>query len=167
MPAALAPGALRECADKGVKGAIVLSSGFVEAGAEARLQQELADTARERHIRVLGPNCLGALGVADKVVGSFSVALEEKLPLAGHIGIVSQSGNLGSFTMQSIVRKGLGLSRFMAGNEADIDIADGIAALAADEQTRIILCCMETCRNGARFTQALEAARASARWWWC
>ncbi len=165
VPAALAPSALRECADKGVKGAIVLSSGFVEAGAEgARLQQELADTARERHIRVLGPNCLGALGVADKVVGSFSVALEEKLPLAGHIGIVSQSGNLGSFTMQSIVRKGLGLSRFMAtGNEADIDIADGIAALAADEQTRIILCCMETCRNGARFTQALEAARAAGK----
>ncbi len=165
VPAALAPSALRECADKGVKGAIVLSSGFVEAGDEgARLQQELTQIARDRQIRVLGPNCLGALGVADKVVGSFSVALEAQLPQLGHVGIVSQSGNLGSFTMQSIVRKGLGISSFIAtGNEADIDIADGIAALAADTQTRIILCCMETCRNGTRLTQALESARSAGK----
>ena len=165
VPAAQAPSALRECADKGVKGAIVLSSGFVEAGEEGgRLQQELTDIARNCNIRVLGPNCLGALGVAEKVIGSFSVALEEKLPASGHVGIVSQSGNLGSFTMQSIVRKGLGVSRFMAtGNEADIDIADGIAALATDKQTSIILCCMETCRNGIRLIKALDAARAAGK----
>lgn len=165
VPAAMAPAALSDCADKGVQAAIVLSSGFIEAGEEgAALQRQLSQIARERQIRVLGPNCLGAVGIEERVIGSFSVALEEKLPAAGHVGIVSQSGNLGSFTMQSVVRRGMGISRFMAtGNEADVDIADGIAALARDSQTRIILCCMETCRDGSKLLQALEAARAAGK----
>ncbi len=49
------------------------------------------------------------------------------------------------------------------GNEADIDVADGIAALAEDEATRIILCCMETCRDGERLVAALELARSHGK----
>ena len=86
--------------------------------------------------------------------------LEEHLPPAGHVGIVSQSGNVGSFIMQNVADRGLGVSRFIAtGNEADVDVADGIAALAADGRTRVILCCMETCRNAQRLIEALAMAR--------
>src|SRR5205085_6428742 len=107
-----------------------------------------------------GPNCLGVVNVADNLVGSFSIALEQSMPPAGQVGIVSQSGNIGSFTMRNMADKGLGVSRFIAtGNEADVDVADGIAALAQDEATRIILCCMETCRDAGRLTAALDLAR--------
>ncbi|SIT38310.1 CoA-binding protein [Paraburkholderia ribeironis] len=162
VPANATAEALRDCAARGVRGAIVLSSGFAEAGAEgAALQAELVEIARGAGMRILGPNCLGTVNVVDGTIGSFSIALEENMPPAGHVGIVSQSGNVGSHTMQCVAHRGLGVSRFIAtGNEADIDVADGLAALAHDDATRVILCCMETCRNADRLIAALETARA-------
>ena len=161
VPASATVQALQDCAARGVRGVVVLSSGFAEAGPEgALLQAELVAIAREHGIRLLGPNCLGIISVAQGVVGSFSVILEQSMPAAGHMGIVSQSGNIGSYVVQNVARQGLGVSHFIAtGNEADIDVADGIAALAEDAQTRLILCCMETCRDAARLTQALDLAR--------
>ena len=161
VPAAATPAALRDCAARGTKAAIVLSAGFTEAGpAGTALQAELVAIAREYGMRVLGPNCLGAVNVADRLIGSFSIALEEHMPPVGHTGIVSQSGNVGSHTMQSVARRGMGVSRFIAtGNEADVDVADGIAALADDPDTHIILCCMETCRDATKLISALRLAR--------
>lgn len=165
VPAAATPAALRDCAARGVKAAIVLSSGFGELGAEgAAMQAELVDIARQHGMRILGPNCLGTVNVADRMIGSFSISLEEYMPPPGGVGIVSQSGNVGSHTMNTVARRGLGVSQFMAtGNEADVDVADGIAALAEDEATRIILCCMETCRHGERLVAALELARSRGK----
>ncbi len=153
--------AVRDCASRGVRGVIVLTSGFAEAGPEgAAIQHEMVRVARSHGMRLLGPNCLGSVNVVDKLVGSFSIALEQNMPPAGHVGIVSQSGNIGSFTMQNMTQRGLGVSRFIAtGNEADVDVADGIASLALDPGTRIILCCMETCRHAGRLIAALEMAR--------
>lgn len=153
--------AVRDCASRGVCGVIVLSAGFAEAGPDgAALQAELVRVARNHGMRLLGPNCLGTVNVVDKLVGSFSIALEQNMPPAGQVGIVSQSGNIGSFTMQNMAQRGLGVSRFIAtGNEADVDVADGIASLAQDPDTRIILCCMETCRNASRLIAALDMAR--------
>lgn len=162
VPVSATADALRDCAARGVRAAIVLTSGFAEAGAEgAALQEELVAIARQSGMRLLGPNCLGTVSVADAVIGSFSIALEEYMPPAGGVGIVSQSGNIGSDTMQNVAQRGLGVSRFIAtGNEADVDVADGIAALAEDEATRVILCCMETCRDASRLIAALARARA-------
>ena len=153
--------AVRDCGSRGVRGVIVLSAGFAEAGPEgAALQAELVRVARNHGMRLLGPNCLGAVNVVDRLVGSFSIALEQSMPPAGQVGIVSQSGNIGSFTMRNMAERGLGVSRFIAtGNEADVDVADGIAALAHDADTRIILCCMETCRDAGRLIAALDMAR--------
>ncbi|MDM0020961.1 acetate--CoA ligase family protein [Variovorax saccharolyticus] len=153
--------AVRDCGSRGVRGVIVLSAGFAEAGPEGvALQAELVRVARNHGMRLLGPNCLGAVNVVDRLVGSFSIALEQSLPPAGEVGIVSQSGNIGSFTMRNMAERGLGVSRFIAtGNEADVDVADGIAALAQDADTRIILCCMETCRDAGRLIAALDMAR--------
>lgn len=161
VPASAAVQALQDCADRGVRGVVVLSSGFAEAGPEgAVLQAQLVAIARAHGMRLLGPNCLGIISVAQGVIGSFSIILEQSMPEAGHMGIVSQSGNIGSYVVQNVARKGLGVSHFIAtGNEADIDVADGIAALADDAQTRLILCCMETCRDAGRLTRALDLAR--------
>lgn len=165
VPAQSTPAALRDCAARGVKAVIVLSSGFVEAGPRgASLQAELVEIARVHNIRLLGPNCLGTVNVSTRLIGSFSIALEEHMPPIGHVGIVSQSGNVGSHTMQSVARRGMGVSRFMAtGNEADVDIADGIAALVEDADTHIVLCCMETCRDADKLIAALRLARERSK----
>lgn len=161
VPAAMAVQAVRECADRGVQAVVVLSSGFAEAGPQgAAWQTEMRTLAQRHRMRLLGPNCLGTLGVAERAIGSFSVALEDHFPQPGAIGIVSQSGNIGSYTLQLLVRRGAGISRMITtGNEAEVDLADGIAALARDPATNVILCCMETCRDGDRLRQALAIAR--------
>lgn len=163
VPAQHALAAVQACALQGVKGVVVLTSGFAEAGQQGvAVQTDMTRLAREHGIRILGPNCLGSVGVFRKVIGSFSVALEDHMPEAGRIGIVSQSGNVGSYTLQILAQKGVGISAMITtGNEADVDAADAIASLAQDPDTRVILCCMETCRDGNRLQQALSIARAN------
>ncbi|MEO3385035.1 acetate--CoA ligase family protein [Mesorhizobium sp. CAU 1741] len=165
VPAQAAPGAVRECANKGVRAAVILSSGFSELGEEGmRLQAELSEVARGTGLRIVGPNCLGTVGVAHKAIATFSIVLESAMPKPGALAIVSQSGNLGSFTMRLAMERGIGVSRFMTtGNECDLDIADGISWLARDAQTRVILCAMETCRNGPKLMQALDEAQAAGK----
>lgn len=161
VPAPQALQAVQDCAARGVRAVVVLSSGFAEAGEQGALwQTAMRDVALRHGMRLLGPNCLGTVGVAERAIASFSVALEDYYPQAGAIGIVSQSGNIGSYTLQLLVQRGVGISRLVTtGNEAEVDLADGIAALARDPATRVILCCMETCRDGDRLTQALAIAR--------
>jgi acetate---CoA ligase (ADP-forming) len=159
------PEVVRDCAARGVRAAVVLSAGFSEMGEEgSRLQAEIGAVARSSAMRIVGPNCLGSIGVAEKSIATFSVALESAFPTPGHVGIVSQSGNLGSYTMRLAVERGIGISRLLTtGNECDVDIADGIASLARDPATSVILCCMETCRNAAKLLRAMALARESGK----
>jgi len=157
--------AVEDCAGRGVRAAVVLSAGFSEMGEEGgRLQARIAQVARRSGMRIVGPNCLGAIGVPDRSIATFSVALEETFPAAGPVGIVSQSGNLGSYTLRLASERGLGISRMLTtGNECDVDIADAIASLATDPGTSVILCCMETCRDGARLHKAMAMARKAGK----
>ncbi|KRR27720.1 6-carboxyhexanoate--CoA ligase [Bradyrhizobium lablabi] len=160
-----APEAVEQCAGRGVRSVVVFSSGFAELGEKGRaMQDRLRVAARRTGMRLLGPNCLGAVSVADRAIATFSIVLEHSLPAAGSLGIVSQSGNLGSFTMRMASDRGVGVSRFMTtGNECDIDIADGIAWLARDPATKVILCCVEACRDAGRLIAALTEARDAGK----
>lgn len=165
VPPESVPAAIRDCAGRGVKAAVILSAGFSELGEEgSRLQAEIGQVAKASGMRVVGPNCLGAIGVPAKSIATFSVALEQSFPAPGPVGIVSQSGNLGSYTLRLAAERGIGISRMLTtGNECDVDVADGIASLARDPGTQVILCCMETCRDGAKLVAAMELARAAGK----
>lgn len=165
VPGRAAVEALESAAALGVGAAIVLSAGFAESGAEgAALQARIAPLAARSGMRVLGPNCLGAVSVPERAIGTFSVALETRMPATGGIAIVSQSGNVGSAALRMLGDCGAGLSRFVAtGNEADLQAGDAIAWLAGDDATRVILCCLETCRDADRLTHALDLARAAGK----
>jgi acyl-CoA synthetase (NDP forming) len=165
VAAEMAPQALEECAAKGVRGAVIFSSGFAELGeAGEALQARLRETARRTGIRVLGPNCLGAVSVRERSIATFSIVLEGSLPPEGVIGIASQSGNLGSYTALLARERGAGVSRFVTtGNECDVDIADCIAFLAQDAATKVICCVLETCRDAPRLVAALEMARQAGK----
>jgi acetate---CoA ligase (ADP-forming) len=165
VPPNSVPQAVRDCANRGVRAAVILSAGFSEMGEQGdALQLEISGIARATGMRIVGPNCLGSVGVTTKAIATFTVALEAFLPEPGSVGIVSQSGNLGSYTMRMAAERGIGISRFLTtGNECDVDIADAIANLALDSATSVILCCMETCRNGAKLIAAMALARKAEK----
>ncbi|MDN5004314.1 acetate--CoA ligase family protein [Bradyrhizobium sp. GCM10027634] len=157
--------AVEQCAARGVRSVVVFSSGFAELGEQGRAMQErLRVAAGNSGMRLLGPNCLGAVSIAEKSIATFSIVLEHSMPAAGTLGIVSQSGNLGSYTMRLASERGAGVSRFITtGNECDVDIADGIAWMARDPATKVILCALETCRDAGRLIAALEEARDAGK----
>jgi acetate---CoA ligase (ADP-forming) len=161
LPASLAVDAVRECADKGVRAVIVFSAGFAEIGeAGCAAQTRMADTARASGMRILGPNCLGAINLRLGVIGTFTSGVEGGLARAGRIGFVSQSGALGSHCFAAFRERGLGFSLWVTtGNECDIELADCLAYLAQDPDTDVIAAYLEGARNGAKLRAAFELAR--------
>jgi len=165
VPAAHAAQALERARPGQVGAAVVFTSGFSETGADGAAQQErLCAIARERGIRLLGPNCLGFMNVRRNVYATFSPAPANGIVAAGGIGMVSQSGAFGAYAYSMARERGLGLSHWIStGNEADIDVADCIEWLARDADTRVIMAYMEGCRDGAKLRRALAAARAAGK----
>ncbi len=137
---------------KGVKGMIVITSGFSEVGLK-ELERELVEKANSYGIRVLGPNIVGVLSNSDKMNGSFAPFL----PLEGKASLVSQSGALLiAIDAASYIRR-VGFDKLISiGNMADVDFADLITWLNNDPNTSCISLYIEGFRDGRRF---IEAAR--------
>ena len=93
LPAAATHAVVADAATAGVRSLLIFSSGFGEVSPEGAAEQaRLAAAARAAGIRLLGPNCLGFINVAQHVYATFSpVPLAGRLPV-GNIGLVSQSG---------------------------------------------------------------------------
>ncbi|MEN5164141.1 acetate--CoA ligase family protein [Achromobacter kerstersii] len=165
VPAAHAAQALERARPGQVGGAVVFTSGFSETGASGvHMQEQLCAIARERGIRLLGPNCLGFMNVRRNVYATFSPAPANGAVAAGGIGMVSQSGAFGAYAYCMARDRELGLSHWIStGNEADIDVADCIEWLARDADTRVIMAYMEGCRDGAKLRRALAAARDAGK----
>ncbi len=153
---------IEQCADRGVGGAIIFSSGFAEIGEEgAKAQARLGEIARTRGIRIVGPNCLGVCHFERGMMASFAPLFAEPYLAGGKIGIVSQSGAFGSWAYDLARERGLAPSYWATtGNECDVDFGDCLAFLTEDPETEVILAYMEGCRNGPKLFRALEMARA-------
>jgi len=154
-------GLLGEAADAGAGGVIVYASAYgeMEAGDGKAAQDRIATIAKERKLRVLGPNCIGLVNNITRAGMTFMPDYYKLPHRAGPVGIVSQSGALGYALLQAAER-GRGFSHFIsAGNSADIDIADLIAFLADDPACRSIVCVFEGVRDAAKLLAAGERAR--------
>ncbi len=143
--------AVAELAAAGTGTAIVLASGFGEAGAEGERRQR-ALKAAAGSMRVLGPNTIGLLNLTDRIVLSASGALELDELVTGNIGLVSQSGGILGSLLSRAARRGIGFSKLVAtGNEVDLDVADFVSHLIDDEATAVIALYLETLRHPERF----------------
>ena len=111
-----------------MKAAISYGAGFAEVGGEGEERQaKLVATARAGGLRLLGPNCMGALNARSKFYGTFASALEDGVPPAGRIAIASQSGGYGGYLLRHLFLRGLGVSQWVTtGNEADIDVGEAL-----------------------------------------
>ena len=143
LPAGLVEEALTQCGVAGVKVVIVMSSGFAESDADGVLAQaRLVDIAKHSGMRLVGPNCIGSVGGAKKLVASFSPVFSAPTTTveAGSIALVSQSGALG-YGMYSLgLDQGVPLGVVVTtGNEADVTNLEVANALADDPTISAIL----------------------------
>ncbi|MEU8384099.1 bifunctional GNAT family N-acetyltransferase/acetate--CoA ligase family protein [Streptosporangium sp. NPDC048865] len=152
---------VKECAEKGVRGLIVVSSGFGETGPEGRARQdELVRIARAYGLRVVGPNCLGIANTDPAV--RLNATLAATLPGLGRVGFFSQSGALGTALLQRVAQRGMGISSFVsAGNRADVSGNDLLQYWEEDPRTDVILLYLESLGNPRKFARL--ARRISRR----
>lgn len=156
---------LIEAADVGAGGVIVYASAYGEMGEGAgqAAQDRIASIARDRSLRVLGPNCIGLVNNITRAGMTFMPDYRKLPHRVGPVAIVSQSGALGYALLQAAER-GRGFSHFIsAGNSCDIDVADLIAYLADDAGCASIICVFEGIRDAAKLLAAGERARRAGK----
>jgi acyl-CoA synthetase (NDP forming)/GNAT superfamily N-acetyltransferase len=145
---------VQQCADADVGGLVVVSAGFADTATdEGRFRQrELVRTAREHGMRVVGPNCLGVINTDPRV--RLNATLSPLVPSRGRVGLFCQSGALGVTVLETVARRGLGLSSFVsAGNRADVSANDLLQYWESDEATSLILLYLESIGNPRKFTR--------------
>jgi acyl-CoA synthetase (NDP forming) len=155
IAAAQVPPLLRDARGR-VRYAHVISSGFGEVDEGRGLQEELVAAARAGGMRLVGPNCMGMYSPRGRVTFAGVAALE-----AGHVGVVSQSGGLGTDIIRRGLNRGLKYSALVsAGNCADVGASELVEFYLADPQTKVIGLYIETAKDGRRLFELLRAARA-------
>ncbi len=156
--------ALAQCAERGVKAAAVITSGFAETGAEgAALQEKILALRDASGMRVLGPNCMGVAHVRSRLMATFTISIRDDDPLIpGAVAIVTQSGAMGACMLTGFQESGSGISSLVSlGNEVDVDFAECVEYFIDDPHTRVICGYLESVRDGERLKRA--ATRALAR----
>ena len=154
VPAESVLGIVNECAEAGVSGLVVISSGFSDTATdEGRARQrELVRTARERGMRVVGPNCLGLINTDPRA--RLNATISSLVPRRGRVGVFCQSGALGVTVLENVVRRGIGLTSFVsAGNRADVSTNDLLQYWEADQATSLVLLYLESIGNPRKFTR--------------
>jgi acyl-CoA synthetase (NDP forming) len=162
VPAAVVPRILEECAAKGVRSAVVFSAGFAESGqAGEESQRRISAIARASGMRVLGPNCLGVYNAEIGFFATFSTTLEDRLPHAGPVGLVSQSGAYGSHLSLLAAQRNIGIRYWITtGNESDVTVPECIDWLADRPNVSVIVAYAEGIASREALLRALDKARA-------
>jgi acyl-CoA synthetase (NDP forming) len=138
----------------GARAIVGITAGLGELGADGLARERaVVERVRAAGAVLLGPNCLGVFDAAAELDIGWS-----ELP-PGSIALVSQSGNLALELALLAADRGLGFSRFASlGNQADLDAAELVRALADHEPTRVIGLYVEDFRDGREFAAACHAA---------
>jgi acyl-CoA synthetase (NDP forming) len=147
---------VEECAQKGVRAIHFCTAGFSETGEEWRikLEAELAELARRKGIRIIGPNCMGIYCPQSRL--SFSAAFPRE---SGPVGLISQSGGNSIYLVRQAALRGVRFSKVVSyGNACDINESELLEYLASDADTKIIALYVEGIKDGKRFRRALEKA---------
>ncbi|GAA3614035.1 bifunctional GNAT family N-acetyltransferase/acetate--CoA ligase family protein [Marihabitans asiaticum] len=161
VPAESVPAVVRECAAKGVHGALVISSGFAEVDERgAALQDSVLRVARDNGMRLIGPNSFGVLNLDPAL--RLNATLSPQVPPAGFLGLYSQSGALAVANLYSAARRNLGVSVFAsAGNRADVSGNDVMQYWIDDDRTHAVGLYLESMGNPRKFSRIARALAAN------
>lgn len=157
-PIATVPDIAKECVEKGVGGAIVISAGGKETGDKGRkIEEKILKIAYDGGLRIIGPNCLGVLLPRKKINASFAA----DMPNTGNLAFISQSGAICTSILDLAFKEQIGFSHFVSiGSMIDVDFGDMIDYLGNDPQAKSILLYIESLTNFRKF---MSAARAVSR----
>jgi acetyltransferase len=158
VPIAKVPAVIEECVDARVKGAIIISAGGKETGAEGRkLEEKIKKKADVGGIRIVGPNCMGIICPSQKLNASFAA----HMPLNGKLAFISQSGAICSAMLDLSLQEKMGYRYFISiGSMLDVDFADLLDYVGSDPQVKSVLLYIESLTNFRKF---MSAARAVSR----
>ena len=151
------PQVIQQCAKKGVKGVIVISAGFSEAGEDGkRLEEEIVRIARSNGIRIVGPNCLG---VANLEIGLNATACAVVPKPKGSLGFISQSGSSLELLFSLSEERGIYFNKVVSsGNEADLTLVDYFDYFSQDPDINVIMMYVEGIdeKDGRRFIEVAQ-----------
>ena len=154
-PAPTIPGIIEAAGKRCVKGAVIISSGLGHGAGS--LTEAVAKTARDRKMRIIGPNCLGIMFPGVALNASFAA----RHPAPGSLAMISQSGAIAAAMVDWGAEKSVGFSGIVSiGDQLDVDVADLLDYFALDDKTRAILLYIEAVADARKF---MSAARAAAR----
>src|SRR4030067_1341915 len=149
------PQVLEECIKRGVRGAIVESSGFAEVGSEGKtLQDQCLAIARKGGLRLWGPNCMGFIDTSRRYVFSFIIpGAWEEMMNPGHVSLIVQSGLLSAgFITTLMSNKTLGLAKVCSiGNKSDVEETELLEYLLKDPATKVVGLYLQSFVKGRRF----------------
>lgn len=145
---------------KGIKAAIVISSGFAEIGGEGVVRQAaLKAIAKQAGVRIVGPNCTGYFSAAGKLPLGTSAAFLTGRYRPGNVAFITQSGAIGTAMLARAHERGMGPSLwFSTGNEMDLNVADFMMAAVVDDNSRAMMLYLESIRDVEGFAEAAQNA---------
>ena len=152
LPAKDTPQALRACAEKGIRHAVLSAGGFAEVDQGVQIQEELVEIIREKKLRVIGPNTSGHTSTPHQFTSTF-------FPLGkirrGKVSYIAQTGNFATHTMKYILTgEHFGVSRVIGlGNKIDIDETEALEYLAEDSETSAIVMYLESIKRPRKFLE--------------
>ena len=156
VPSANALSVVKECAAKGIKGAVLFTSGFKETGTKEgqALEEAVVLEAHKAGMRLVGPNGMGLY--CPKTGLSFFPGVSKE---PGPVGIISHSGSLTNILGNIAPQKGIRFSKVISsGNDCDLTAADFITYLGHDTDTTVIGGYIEGIKDGPYFLRAIKQA---------
>lgn len=156
IPSKYAVDAVKQCAKKGVKGIIIISSGFSEGWSKGEeIEREILRISKEVGMRVIGPNTTGVFNSYSKFTSSFALIPELRM---GNVGIIAQTGLfVGVLLDQILSAHRFGISKVIGlGNKCDVDECEALSYLLSDEKTKVIGMYLEGINDGYTFFEMLK-----------
>jgi len=152
IPAPLVAGALKECGEKRIPGAVLIPSGFAETG-NVELQQEIARIGREYAVRLMGPNIYGFYYLPRKLCATFCTPYD----VLGKAALSSQSGGVGMAIVGFSRSTRMGVSAIVGlGNKSDLDEDDLLTFFEEDDDTQVIAMHVEDLKDGRAFAEVAQ-----------
>lgn len=152
---------LHRCAEHGVKGCVIMASGFGEVGEEGRrAEEEMRAIAATSGMRIVGPNSQGLADFHTGAILSFSTMFIEEPPEAGPVACISQSGAMSVVPYGLLRQRGIGVGHCHAtGNDADVSVSELAAEVVLDPKVKLCILYLETLQDPANLALAAERAR--------
>jgi len=152
------PGLIRQCVEKRVAGAVIISAGGKEIGKSGeQLEAQIRHEASKSDLRIIGPNCVGIMDTGS----SLNASLIDKMPLPGKLAFISQSGAICASILDFSLKQAIGFRYFVSiGSMLDVDFGDMINYLGNDPNVSSIVLYIESLINTRKF---MSAARAVSR----